>query len=297
MTELEKFNKIKLDLVLLKKFPQNLKRRLYVSKFLTKKLLQELIHKHNFSLNYIANKIFAPKGYITSTSSLLTYFRKFKIKTFGMKYQANNPNTRNQYKNTCLKKYGSINALSKNTKAYKKRNKSVKEKYGVENVFQLESVKNKSLKTLMQRHGVSSPVYMSSYKGNNGRKSKQQIIIENYLKSQDIIFDSEKPDMFLKFNKTLNKNYCPRPDILLKDKKIAIEIYGNLWHGNLKIYKNSDLIPAWGGLTSVQEKRKFDSIRKKHIESFGYKVLIFWELDINKNLDKIKKTIDENCKN
>ena len=37
-----------------------------------------------------------------------------------MKEQANSSFVRNKYKDTCIKKYGAENALSKNTKCYKK---------------------------------------------------------------------------------------------------------------------------------------------------------------------------------
>lgn len=50
---------------------------------------------------------------------------------------------RNRIEKTNLKKYGAINPLSKGTISFEKRNKTVKNKYGVDNVFQHPEVKEK----------------------------------------------------------------------------------------------------------------------------------------------------------
>lgn len=42
--------------------------------------------------------------------------------------------------NTNIKKYGAKNVLSKGTEKYNKRNKTVKDKYGVDNVFQIKEI-------------------------------------------------------------------------------------------------------------------------------------------------------------
>ena len=82
--------------------------------------------------------------------------------------------------------------------------------------------------------------------------------------------------MFSKFNDELNRVYSPRPDILLLDEKVIIEIYGNLWHADPKKYKDTDVIEKWGGARTAKEIREFDTIRKRHLESFGFCVLELW---------------------
>lgn len=51
-----------------------------------------------------------------------------------------------KYKDTCLEKYGKENALCKGTSSYDKRNNTIKEKYGVDNVFKhpkiIEKIRN-----------------------------------------------------------------------------------------------------------------------------------------------------------
>lgn len=82
--------------------------------------------------------------------------------------------------------------------------------------------------------------------------------------------------MFSKFNAELNRVYSPRPDILLLDEKLIIEIYGNTWHADPKKYKDDDIIEKWGGTCVAKEIREFDAIRKRHLESFGFYVLELW---------------------
>lgn len=43
---------------------------------------------------------------------------------------------RKRIEEACLKKYGAKNSLSRNTEPYKKRNRTVKDKYGVDNILQ-----------------------------------------------------------------------------------------------------------------------------------------------------------------
>lgn len=297
MTELEKFNNQTLDIKILNLPSQNHKRKAYVRSFLTKELLRELIIDRQYSANYICLKILKPKGYITGAGSIITFCNEFDIKTNSMTEQANNPNVRNSYKNTCIEKYGTENALSKNTISYKKKNKTVKRKYGVSNVFQCENIKIKSKKTLYDKYGVYSAINLPWYERNYGRRSKIHIKVEKYLEESNIDYTSEVKNKFTKYNDYLARIYAPQVDILIESKKIVIEINGDKWHANPRIYKSTDLIYKWGGTKTAKEIWEFDKFRTKQIKDFGYKVIVLWQLDILKNFDKIKKVIDENCKN
>jgi galactitol-specific phosphotransferase system IIB component len=63
---------------------------------------------------------------------------------------------RTKIENTNLEKYGAINPLAKNTTAYEKRNNTVVEKYGVNNVFQAEEIKKKIKDVNIQKYGAYS---------------------------------------------------------------------------------------------------------------------------------------------
>lgn len=293
MTEQDKFNGLSLDKKLLSKSPNNHKRRAYVRSFITEELLRELVERNGFSSNYICKQIFAPKGYFIAACDIIRLCRRYGIKTLNCKEQANNPLVRERYRETCLKKYGTNHVLSKGTRFYRKRNNTVRKRYGVSNVFQLKKTKTKARKSMMERYGVANPIYLPDFKRNSGRKSKIQEKVEAYLLSAGIHFESEVSNRFLKFNKYLNKDYCPRPDILIENSKLIIEVYGDKWHGNPKLYKSTDIIKVWGGNLTARKIHRFDIIRKRHLESFGYKVLVVWERDIRKNFERVKKIINE----
>ena len=54
---------------------------------------------------------------------------------------------------TCQDRYGASNPLSHGTDPYRKRNQTVKEKYGVVNIFQLETVKQQITQTCLEKYG------------------------------------------------------------------------------------------------------------------------------------------------
>lgn len=62
-------------------------------------------------------------------------------------------------KKTCLERYGTENVLSKGSPFYEKRNQTVKEKYGVDNIFQLEETKEKIKNAIFKRFGSDKEFY------------------------------------------------------------------------------------------------------------------------------------------
>ena len=297
MNHLEKFKKMKIDMEIISRHPNDWTRRKYLKGIISKEFLDEVVNFHKFSMNFIAQNILQPRGIKMSAAAIIYRCKTYGIDTPTMVDSANNPKVRNKFKETCDTRYGMEHPMSKNSRFYKKRNKTVKNRYNIANVFQLESTKEKSKETLMTKYGVTNTNYLPNRPKHSGYRSKLQIIVEDMLKELNIEFEYEPQHRFFKFNKKLNREFCPRPDILIESKKIVIEINGDIWHGNPKIYKATDIIPIWGGNKTAREIRKKDKIRIHHIEDFGYKVIVLWELDIRKNPDKIKKIINENCKN
>ena len=275
-------------------------RQLYLKEFeesiLTKDYLQSLFDGSN-TVSMVHRYILKEYKIYYNISRIIKYCKKIDIKTPTIKESVNNSNTRLLYESTCMDKYGAKNALSKDTSAYKKRNETVKDRYGVENVFQLPEVIDKCEKTSIEKYGYKRYTQTEMYNKsrNCGRRSKIHIKIEEYLTSIGESFESDKVhnSRFLKYNKILKREYKPIPDILLKEKRIVFEIYGDRWHGNPKFYKEDDVLPLWKGSMTVKDKWDFDNERRKQIESFGYKVYILWEYDILKNFEEIKENISE----
>lgn len=292
MTPLEKFKILILNNEILSLPSQNHVRRKYVRKYImTEELIRFCIEDLNFSANYLCCEIFNKKGYYTDAGTIIDFCKEKNIKTKTIKESANNPNVRIKYNQTCLKKYNKINSLCKDTISYLKRNNTVKNKYNVDNVFQLKCVKEKSKQSMITKYGVNHSIYLPTSERNYGRRSKIHKKIEELLIKDNICFKSEVKNKFSSFNYFLNKEYSPIVDILIEDKKIVIEINGDLWHANPKFYKPDDMIRRFKGLISAQEIWNFDESRIKQIENFGYTVIILWECDINHNMKLINEIL------
>jgi G:T-mismatch repair DNA endonuclease (very short patch repair protein) len=295
MTPLENFEKLVVDIDIISLPPQNHIRRKYIRKYImTEDLIRYCIEHLNFSANYICNEIFSKKGYYTDASTIIDFCKEKNIKTKTIKESANSINVRTKYKETCLKKYNKINSLSKNTLPYLKRNCTVKNKYNVNNVFQLELVKEKSKQSMINKYGVNHTIFLHTTKRNYGKRSKIHKKIESFLTEHNVDFKSEVKNKFTKYNNYLNKDYSPIVDILIENKKIVIEINGDIWHANPKFYKNNDMIHRFKGLISAQDIWNFDKSRISQIESFGYTVIVLWECDINNNMELIKNILAQN---
>lgn len=83
-------------------------------------------------------------------------------------------------------------------------------------------------------------------------------------------------------------------DILNEDKKIIVEVNGDLWHCNPKLWKATDIHP--NKKITAQEIWDKDDARKKYLEALGYTVLVLWEDDIIKGKEKFIKEFFESIK-
>ena len=75
----------------------------------------------------------------------------------------------------------------------------------------------------------------------------------------------------------------------LIDEKYIIECYGDYWHCNPSRYA-ADYYNR-GKKKTAAEIWKRDEKRKRELESMGYKVLYFWEHEINNNIKDIKAAL------
>lgn len=282
--------------------------------FIKNNLTYDFLYNHLIKLkqsaNYVASIVNKVSKEDIIAGTIIHYAKKHSIKTRNIKQSNNLKQVKDKRKLTCLKKYGTVNALSRGTDAYKKRNETVKSKYGVDNVFQLDEVKAKMVNTSQEKYGVDHPqqnrdirnkaintfiirygetpsAYMNKH--SSSRRTKPHRAIERILESYSIKFISEADNIFFT-GKTRYKNYKYYliPDILIEDSKLVIEIYGDLYHGNPKFYKSTDVIYTGQKVESIWEK---DKNSQELIKSYGYDVLIIWEHDIKEHLQKVEKLI------
>lgn len=74
-------------------------------------------------------------------------------------------------------------------------------------------------------------------------------------------------------------------DFYLPDYKVIIEVDGDYWHSYGKVYEE---------MTPTQKKNaRVDKIKDEWALSHGIPIIRIWEHDINKNPEKVKKTLIE----
>lgn len=263
-----------------------------LEKYLTKKNLEKALQK--YSANYIAQKYFYPE-FQTSAGTVIRYAKKFGIKTHSISEGTKLKTSQNTRKKELYKKYGCTNVSQMQVVKDKKVEKAL-EKYGCINVFQSEEIKQRSRKTMIEKYGVEYTVQLPGYAKNSGKVSQMHKDISKFLKLNKIKHTNE--EIFPRVSQKINRMYGPRADIKLTNKKIVIEVNGDMWHANPQKYKARDIINTWTGPQTAKKIWEKDKIKKEHIESFGYKVLYIWEYDIRLNKQKAyQRLLDEINKN
>ena len=203
---------------------------------------------------------------------------------------------------TCRQKYGTDNVLSRGTPAFVKKNFTIKNRYGVENVRSLQIVKQKITETHLQKYGVKRVV-----NGEAISETKQQWSDEKRLAvaaaisvaksktahQRDTVFSWKSLNIPNKLESKVaqwlselgvpyefsfwlaGKQYDFRIGNLL------IEVQGDFWHANPKLYAEDDILNFPGkkkvAVLSIWEKDK----RKKDLTaSRGFEILYLWEDEI-----------------
>jgi len=75
-------------------------------------------------------------------------------------------------------------------------------------------------------------------------------------------------------------------DFLNRETNHIIEIHGDYWHCNPKIYPD-DFIHPYFKITA-KERRQLDEQRKQYLESLGYFITVVWESDLDKFMETLK---------
>ena len=112
--------------------------------------------------------------------------------------------------------------------------------------------------------------------------SKIELQTQQILKDSKISFETQK--LF-----KLSKSYH-RADITIESDKV-IEVNGDYWHFNPKIYDGESIQKLRGKKFKAKETWKNDEYIINGMKAQGYKVLVVWESELKKELDKTTKKI------
>lgn len=274
---------------------------------LTKDFLYNKYIIENKSLPEIAKELNLDNHYIISK-----YLKKFNIplRTISKAYSLSNK----KREASCINKYGAKHIFCKESKVKLDIKNKLINNHGVENVFQLNYVKEKIKKTNLSKYGVENP-------GSNidVRKKMNDTIKEKYgVDSPLLLVNRNTGKIFSKIHKKVydfliksgfsakNEKYLRLNnndyffDIYFEEHPFKfIEINGDYYHAFPGKYKENDYIKVC--------KKYAKDIWNKDLRKLNdainnnYNVLVLWEHEINKNFNEVERKIfwflNENNKN
>lgn len=118
---------------------------------------------------------------------------------------------------------------------------------------------------------------MSRIKGQN---TKPEILVRRLLKVEGIAY------------RTNAKKLPGKPDIVLKDYKLAIFVHGCFWHFHSRCREGRvpSTRPEYWGAKLVKNKTR-DAAKRRALKKLGWNVLTLWECQIEKKDSKIIQKI------
>ncbi len=114
------------------------------------------------------------------------------------------------------------------------------------------------------------------------RDSKPELLTQSILEKNNIDFIKHKTFKL--------SNSYHQADITIEPNKV-IEVNGDYWHFNPKIYSGESLQKLRGKSILAKEKWAYDQNLIEEMEHLGYKVLVVWESELKHELDKTTKKI------
>jgi len=166
------------------------------------------------------------------------------------------------------------------------RKQTMLKKYGVEHNWIGKYGERICDKTTIEKYGKSTVEMLSEYEIKYGKETDIEKIFKKILNDLSIQYQYK----FRIYNKDDDSFWYREFDFLIENTNILIEVDGDYWHGNEKIFET---------LNEYQlETQKKDKIKENFAISNGYCVIRFWGSELKKNTEKIKielsKLIREN---
>ncbi len=231
--------------------------------------INKLYNEEKWSTNMISDKYNLD---LKSICYLITFYG-YSIRSISESHKLNE--YKDRISSTNLKKYGAVNPLSKGTSAFHKKNKTVKEKYGCDNVFQVLGQFIDISKSYTNKSPISS-------------LNKKLYNILNDLGVEFI------PEFSLHYIDGNGKKRWKLYDA--KVNNVLVEANGDYWHANPNKYNEDDIFIFPKSTTTAKQIWKDDAFKKELAENNGYSILYIWESEFNKNIkdvtEKIKDSIN-----
>lgn len=178
-----------------------------------------------------------------------------------------------------IKKFGYHPGTDEDSK--KKRMDTMFKRYGVKHNWSGKYGERECDKTTLELYEKTATQMLIEYSHHYSKKTDIEKAFEKILEELEIPFQYK----FRIYDKEKINFWFREYDFLILNTNILIEIDGDYWHGNEKIFEElSDF------QKSVQVN---DLIKKEFANTNGYDIIRFWGSEIKKNNDKVKNEIKE----
>jgi hypothetical protein len=236
------------------------------------------LDKETINLHYNIEKWSLPmisKKYDIDFKSIHFLIQCYGYDTRGISESLKTPQIRERISAANLKRFGAINPLSKNTHSYHKRNKTVLDRYGCDNVFQV----------------------IDRFVDNNafGKKSKISNLNRSFYKLLDDLGIDYTTEYALHYTDVHGKHKWKFYDV--KIDNILIEINGDYWHANPTKYNSNHVFTFPKYVTTASEIWDADKFKQDLAINNGYTFLCIWETEIKQNIDDVIKKIKDQINN
>jgi len=112
------------------------------------------------------------------------------------------------------------------------------------------------------------------------KDSKPEKMMQKQLQLHRIKFETQKPITGI-------------PDFFI-EPNICVFVDGDFWHGNPAMYKSGYVIRRKPNLITAKDKQEKDRRINEKLKNRGFKVLRFWDSEINQDIEKCVEKILKN---
>lgn len=162
-----------------------------------------------------------------------------------------------------------------------KRKETMIKRYGIEHNWNGEYGERECDKTTIEKYGKTSAQMLIDYLHYFNKKTDIEIIFEKILVELEIPFQCK----FRIYDKNKINFWFREYDFLIINTNILIEVDGDYWHGNKKIFKE---------LSDFQKSVQVNDIMKENFaKNNSYEIIRFWGSDIKRNKNAVKNKLKE----
>ena len=267
-----------------------------------KKEIKFLYIKHNFK--EISREDIVISKYLNEKKSLPDIKKEFGIDfksfIFLLDYygverrdisESSNLISKHKYKKTCQNKYG-VNNVSQLKSVKDKKKKTFIKNYGVDNIFKDDEFKNWIQENNFAWNNLSEEdkkkrikkqtKSIKKYWNNLSDDQKNKIFNYNGTSKLETLISESLNNLSISYTSqfVLNGKLF---DFRLTNTNVLIEVNGDYWHCNPKKYQKNEKVRFPGGLKMVSDVWEKDKVKRLKAEKEGFKVVYIWEDEIKKS--------------